>query len=246
MADTISGLVEKVYIELLDDASVDKVFNRRLVVQMLNRGIGYLAARGVQGTFWYTVSNAVTAGNLLFTFTPPAHSDSANLLTTLRSIFAVRGSSDGRFLHMRSSRYVETLLVNPVATGSPTHIALFITAEKNAAESAGTNLIKYVVYPQPTANETFTFAFNSIQSMRFTETRPTDTVALADGAERALTLRTAALLVTRAGPEQVQRLAGIDKGWAATALEESETLIRDEAQRLYASHLADDILQLEA
>jgi len=204
----------------------------------------------VFGTYWQSPSVALTAGNVLYTYTPPAHTASASLTTTLRAIGGVRRSTDGVFLVIRRSDELEALLGANDATrasGPPTHVAFYVTAEATSVESVA-NAIKLLIWPEPQAADlpiNLEFMFSTSQSMRFTETRPTDTVAFADGAERALTLRTAALLVARAGPTQIERLAGIDKGWVAAALDEANTLVRDEAQRLYALQLPDDIVMQE-
>ena len=251
MADTISALVEKVYAELMVDGSDDRIFSRRLIVQMLNRGIGYLASQGVYGTFWQSPSVTLTAGDVLFTYTPPAHTDSANLTTTLRSIGGVRRTSDGAFVQIVRSDAVEALLAaNDAsrATGPPQFVAFYVTGEKTSVESVA-NAVKVLIWPEPAAAdlpEKLEFMFSTTQSMRFTETRPNDSVAFADGAERALTLRTAALLVVRAGESQLNRMLGMDKAWVSVAIDESEALIKDEARRLYALQLPEDIILMEA
>lgn len=247
MADTISGLVDKVYVELGDDGAFEPVFPRRLVVQLLNRGIGTLAARGVRGTYWEAPSVTLTATTSLYTYTAPAHTDSASLTTTLRSIGAVRRGSDGIHLPIRSSEYVEALIGDATSTGAPQCVAFYVTGEVNSIQSTA-NAIKVLVYPAPASAdlpETLQFMLTTSQSMRFTEARGTETVAFEDGAERALVLLTASSLLARSGGKHLERL-GLDKAVAVDWRAEAGELIRDEAMRLYTMQLPDDIVEVEA
>lgn len=245
MADTILNILDKVYVALGDDASADPVFSPRLVLQSINGALGVLASKGITGSYWHTSAITLASGDTQYEYTPPAHTDSALLLTTLRGVGHVQRGSDSEPVRVIPPDILLAMLRGATTpTGPVTHCAFYVSAEKNSVETTGTNVVKVWVYPEPTATETLNFKIGTTQSMRFAFTRPTDVVALADGAERALVLLVAAELVARATPDKLERL-GLNPKWAETALASAGALITDESQRLYGLQLADDIVQVE-
>lgn len=238
MAKSLASLIEDVYIELGMDHLPSKPFSRRMVGRVLNRGIGYLSKRGINGRWWQANAVTLTAGTTLYTYTPPAHVDAAALTTTVKSVAAARRTSDGQPVGVWTPARIKAMQMGD-PKGAPEAIAFYLTGEDTTADAGNPNAWKVMVYPEPRSSDLpckLDFLIATIQSMRFREFDTTWQVDYSDGAEMALVLVVAAELAARS--EQLKSLAG---GFTDRA----EALISDEAQRQYDAQLAEDIVQVD-
>jgi hypothetical protein len=232
----LTDLIEDVYVELGMDHLQSKPFNRRMVARLINRGIGYLSSKGINGRWWQNDAVPIVAGTTLYTYASPAHTDSAVLVTTPRGISAVRRDSDGQQVRIIGPDRLNLMHTTPNATqGRPEFVAFHITGEANATDS-NRSAVKVLVYPTPRENENLDFYLSTIQSMRFEEYDITWEIDYPDEAEMALVLVVAAELASRV-PEMQAMASGFK--------ERGDALIAEESMRQYSMQLADDIVQVE-
>lgn len=240
-----NNVIRLIYSLLGDEKSRD-MFPRNVLLESINRGLAYCAARGIRGWYWHVSATAFTEGVHSGSLTLPAMTEGG--ASYPRDIAAVRRTADLVMLAQVSPARLESMRQNnSAARGKPEFYAVFSAAETNSITASFLKL-NFWVFPAPGAGDSPPVYLDVLASSyplaRLGDTGDAATIWLREPVQRGIALRIAAEMLMRSTPEMLAELKlsrDVIPGWLADA----ELLIADEARWIYQTALQSDFVLME-